>query len=345
MPVCVVHTGLLMPWNEPYTPGQGDTAPDPVSTQTPVSSTVSIVIPVFNEADNVERLHREICETLSRISPTCEIIFVNDGSTDNTLRALQALRPVTIINFRRNFGQTAAIDAGIKHASGDIIVTLDGDGQNDPADIPLLLEKIREGYDVVSGWRWQRKDTFGKRFVSRGARALRSLFIRDHVQDSGCTLKAYRRECFEHVDLYGEMHRFIPAILAWRGFRIGEVRVNHRPRNAGATKYNWKRIPKGLLDMVSVWFWRKYSNRPLHLFGGLGLLSGLLGFFLLAALLILRAFGTIHLEGRIWPLIAVFLILMGLQLFVSGILADMVVRSYYKTTRQWPYQIKEIVKH
>ena len=228
---------------------------------------ISAVVPVYNEEKNVARLHQELKEALAEIGGFFEIIFVNDGSTDNTLEELKKLKPVKIINFRKNFGQTAAMDAGIKEARGEIVITMDGDGQNDPRDIPLLLEKINEGYDVVSGWRWQRKDKPMKRFLSRGANFLRKFLVSDNIHDSGCSLKAYRKECFDKVDLYGEMHRFIPAILRWRGFKIGEVKVSHRPRSAGETKYDWKRIPKGFLDMTSVWFWRKYSDRPLHLFG------------------------------------------------------------------------------
>jgi len=217
---------------------------------------------------------------------------------------------------------------------------LDGDGQNDPRDIPLLLEELNKGYDVVSGWRWQRKDPFSKRLISRGAEFLRRFFVNDQIHDSGCTLKVYRRECFDGVDLFGEMHRFIPAILRWRGFKVGEIKVNHRPRIKGKTKYNWKRVIKGFLDMWSIWFWRKYSSRPLHLFGGLGMLVGGLGTLLLVALAALRLLGIISLVGRVWPLIGVFMVLAGLQLFIAGLMADIAVKTYYSGKRK-AYVIRE----
>jgi glycosyltransferase involved in cell wall biosynthesis len=303
---------------------------------------ISVVIPVYNEAENVVALHQSLREVLKNLGISFEIIFIDDGSTDNTLVELKKLKSIKIIIFRKNFGQTAALDAGIKQTKGKIIVTMDGDGQNDPKDIPLLLAKINEGYDVVSGWRWQRKDPLTKKFASRGANFLRKFFANDGIHDSGCTLKVYRRECFDKVDLYGEMHRFIPAILKWRGFKISEVKVSHFPRKSGETKYNWKRIPKGFLDMFSVWFWRKYANRPLHLFGGVGLALIMTGSITLAILLGLRLFGLISLYGRIWPLISVFLILTGVQFFVFGILADISIKNNYKVTEQEPYQIKEI---
>jgi glycosyltransferase involved in cell wall biosynthesis len=304
---------------------------------------LSVVIPVYNEAENVAELYKSLQETLKNLDVSFEVIFVDDGSIDNTPIELKKLKPIKIIIFRKNFGQTAALDAGIKQAKGEIIVTMDGDGQNDPKDIPLLLDKINEGYDVVSGWRWQRKDLLMKKIASRGANFLRKFFTNDGIHDSGCTLKAYRRECFDKVDLYGEMHRFIPAILKWRGFKIGEVKVSHFPRKNGETKYNWKRIPKGFLDMFSVWFWRKYANRPLHLFGGVGLILTITGSVVLATLLVLRLFDLISLYGRIWPLISVFLILTGIQFFVFGILADISIKNNYKVTKQEPYQIKEII--
>lgn len=307
-------------------------------------SSISVIVPVYNEAENISPIFKGIKEILSPIGGFLEIIFVNDGSTDNTLEELKKLKPVKIINFRKNFGQTAALDAGIKAAEGEIIITMDGDGQNDPSDIPLLLEKMNEGYDVVCGWRWQRKDKFMKRFLSRSANLLRKILINDNIKDSGCTLRAYHRYCFNDIDLYGEIHRFIPAILHWKGFTISEIKVNHRPRLSGKTKYSWKRLSKGFLDLLGIWFWRRYADRPLHLFGGAGLFFSIFGFLFLGVLLILRLFHFIALSDRIWPLLAVFVILMGVQLFVTGILADIAVKNYFRASRQQPYQIKEIIK-
>ena len=305
----------------------------------------SVVIPIYNEEGAVANLHRDIKNVLDTLQQPYEIIFVDDGSQDRSLARMKDLNPLKIISFRKNFGQTAALDAGIKQAQGEVIITLDGDGQNPPSEIPKLLKKLdRSDYDVISGWRYQRKDSFGKKFASRGANFLRGFLVKDEIQDSGCSLKVYKRECFEDIDLYGEMHRFIPAILKWQGFKIGEVKVEHKERTTGKTKYNWKRTIKGFLDMWSVWFWRKYSARPLHLFGTLGLIMGAIGSILGICLTILRIFGLISLQSSIWPLVAVFLIIVGLQLFVSGILADIAVKTYYKG-RNSNYTIKEIINN
>ena len=240
---------------------------------------ISVVVPVYNEEGNVEELHREIKQVCEENQYEYEIIFINDGSSDQTGKICRTLSPLKYIEFRKNFGQTAAMDAGIKAAKHEYIVTMDGDCQNDPADIPMMIEYLEENnLDVVSGWRKNRKDTFMKRFVSRGANFLRHLLVHDGIHDSGCSLKVYRRECFKGVTLYGEQHRFIPAILKIKGFTVGEVVVHHRARTAGITKYNWSRTIKGFVDMISVWFWNKYAARPMHLMGGLGILSGLIGF-------------------------------------------------------------------
>ncbi|MFH0853296.1 MAG: glycosyltransferase family 2 protein [bacterium] len=303
----------------------------------------SVIIPVYNEQDSVTPLHQEVCDVMNRFNQPYEIIFVDDGSKDNTFENLTKLSPVTIIRFRKNFGQTAAMDAGFKQAHGEIFITMDGDGQNDPADIPKLIDKIKEGFDVVSGWRKNRKDPFSKKLFSRGANFLRSFLVADHIKDSGCTLKVYKRECFDDLDLFGEIHRFIPAMLTWKGFRIGEIEVNHRARTTGITKYNWKRVMKGFVDMVSVWFWRKYSGRPLHLFGGLGIIAGGAGLILGLYLTIARLSGMISLQNSIWPLISVFLILAGIQLFISGLLADIAIKTYFNNHRR-VYEIKDIIE-
>lgn len=303
----------------------------------------SVVVPVYNEESVVKKLHQEIDEVMRGLDAPYEIIFIDDGSRDQTFEILQTLSPIKIIRFRKNFGQTAALDAGIKAAKGEIIITLDGDGQNPPSEIPKLLAKLNEGYDCISGWRWPRRDSLTKKFLSRGANFLRGFLVKDQIHDSGCTLKAYRRECFEDLDLYGEIHRFIPAILKWQGFKIGEVKVAHLSRQGGKSKYGLKRVVKGFLDMWSVWFWRKYAVRPLHLFGGLGILLGGIGGVLLLYLAIGRLLKFFTLTNRIWPLIAVFLILAGLQLLVSGILADILTKTYHGNHRK-AYRIKEVVE-
>jgi glycosyltransferase involved in cell wall biosynthesis len=305
---------------------------------------LSIVVPLYNEEGNVKELHRGIVEACGKLGKTFEIIFINDGSGDKTVENCRGLSPLKIINFRKRFGQTAAFDAGIKEARGEIIITMDGDLQNDPADIKLLLEEMDRGFDVVSGWRWQRKDSFSKKFFSRGANLLRKILINDNIHDSGCSLKAYKKECFNDVDLFGEMHRFIPAILELGGYKVGEVKVSHHPRIHGKTKYNWKRAIKGFVDMVSIWFWRKYANRPLHLFGGAGIVFSLIGFAILIWMAAEKIFFGVSLAEKIWPMMGVFLIMIGIQLFIFGLLADILIKNYYKERKQMNYSIKEIIE-
>lgn len=304
----------------------------------------SVVVPVYNEEDNVQPLFQEIKEVMLKLNEPFEIIFVNDGSSDSTHQKLKTLSPIKIIAFRRNFGQTSALDAGIKHSQGDFIITLDGDGQNPPAEIPKLIEKIKQGYDVVSGWRYNRKDNLSKRIISRGADFLRKLFVKDKIHDSGCTLKIYKKKCFKDIQLMGETHRFIPAMLRWQGFKLGEIKVEHLPRKRGYTKYTWKRVLKGFIDMLSVWFYRKYTGRPLHLFGGLGIIIGGGGFMMGLYLAIARYFFGYSLQDRIWPLVSIFMVLVGIQLFISGLLADISVKNHYQGKKNI-YNIKEIIEN
>jgi len=303
---------------------------------------ISVVVPLYNEEGNVKELHRRILDACHKLGKTFEIIFIDDGSKDETVADCEGLSPLKLIKFRKNFGQTAAFDAGIKQAQGEIVVTMDGDLQNDPADIGLLLEKMNEGFDVVSGWRFERKDTISKKIFSRTANILRKILIQDNIHDSGCSLKAYKRSCFEDVDLFGEMHRFMPALLELQGYKVGEVKVSHHPRIHGVTKYNWKRGMKGFVDMISIWFWRKYSNRPLHLFGGAGIAVSFLGTLILIWMAIEKIFFGASLSEKIWPLIGIFLVLVGVQLFVFGLLADIILKNYYKGQGKMNYNIKEI---
>jgi glycosyltransferase involved in cell wall biosynthesis len=305
---------------------------------------ISIIVPLNNEEDNVKEMHRRTVEACQKLGRSYEIIFINDGSTDNTLENCKGLSPLRIINFRKWFGQTAGFDAGIKNSTGDIIITTDGDLQNDPADIHLLLEEMAKGYDVVAGWRHERKDSFSKKFFSRGANLLRKILIQDKIHDSGCSLKAYKRECFKDIDLFGEMHRLIPAILEMQGYRVGEVKVSHHPRIHGVTFYNWKRGIKGFVDMVSIWFWRKYANRPLHLFGGSGMVLSFAGVLILIWMAIEKIVFHASLSEKIWPLMGIFLILIGIQLFIFGLLADILIKNYYKSQGHMNYSIKEIIE-
>jgi glycosyltransferase involved in cell wall biosynthesis len=304
---------------------------------------LSVIVPIFNEAENIKALHQEIETVLRSLGASHEIIFIDDGSSDNSLAILRALPRVKIISFRKNFGQTAALSAGFNLASGDIIVTLDGDGQNDPADIPALLSRLEQGYDVVCGWRRKRRDNLAKRFASWGARQLRRILVRDFIHDAGCTLRVYKAEAVDVLkNISGETHRFIPSLLAMEGFKIAELPVRHRPRRFGITKYNWRRTIKGFVDMIGIWFWRGYANRPLHLFGGLGLVLIGLGSALGAALFVLYDYS---LQNKIWPLVFVVLILAGVQLFVSGLLADVATKQFYQNNNKKPYSIKDIIEN
>jgi glycosyltransferase involved in cell wall biosynthesis len=306
---------------------------------------LSVVVPLYNEEGNVRELHQKIIEACQSLGKPFEVVFIDDGSTDKTREIAMTLSPLKLIVQRKWFGQTAAMDAGIKNSSGDIIVTMDGDLQNDPADIGKLIDKMSEGYDIISGWRKNRKDPFLKHFNSRLANILRKILIDDGIHDSGCSLKAYKRECFDDLDLFGEMHRFIPAALKIQGFTVAEIPVSHHPRRHGVTKYNWKRGVKGFVDMISIWFWKKYANRPLHLFGASGLGIFALGMVLGTGLGIARVFFDFKLADRIWPLVAVSLVLTGIQLFIFGLLADIVVKNYYKAQGRMNYKIKEIVEN
>ena len=305
---------------------------------------ISYVIPVYNEFESIGKLHEEITFVSEKEGYSYEIIIVDDGSTDGTGEVIKKLVPVVYLKLRRNFGQTAALDCGIKHACGDLIITMDGDGQNDPADVPKLINHM-ESYDldVVSGWRKWRKDSFMKKIASRTANFVRGFIIKDNLHDSGCSMKVYRRDCFNGISLFGEMHRFIPAVLKIKGFHVGELEVNHRPRIAGQTKYGWKRGVKGIIDMVSVWFWHKYAVRPLHLLGGMGVLCFMAG---TAVALVGIGFyiADIALFRFFLPILSAFLLMSGIQLFLFGLIADMMSKSYFETTSDVPYNVREIFR-
>jgi len=300
----------------------------------------SIVIPVYNEEENIANLHQEIKGVCEKEKYNYEVIIIDDGSTDKTSSIAKKLFPSINIQLRRNFGQTAAIDCGIKKSQGEYIIILDGDGQNDPADIPNLINYLEcNDLDVVSGWRRNRKDKLSKIMVSRIAKIMRNIIIRDGLNDSGCSLKIYRSECFEGITLFGEMHRFIPAVLKIKGFRIGELEVNHRPRVYGRTKYGWKRSMKGFIDMISVWFWYKYAVRPLHLLGGYGIFSIVLGIITAGVGLWFYVMG-ITLFRFFLPILSAFLLLSGIQVFLIGLIADMLSKNYFETSKNTPYSIR-----
>ncbi len=290
---------------------------------------ISFVVPIFNEEGNVAKLHEEILKVARGLKQTFEIIFVDDGSRDRTPQILKTLKPLRVLTLRQNAGQTAALDAGFKAARGELIVSLDGDLQNDPANVPAMLEHLSKNQlDVVCGWRQKRQDSAEKKFISGGAKFLRELLIKDHVHDAGCTLRVYRKACFEGMSLRGELHRFIPALLVWRGFRIGELAVNHRPRTAGQSKYTLTRTIKGLMDMLTLWFFHKFASRPLHMLGAMGIMSALVGMAIGSWMFVERVFFADSISNRIWPLVAVFLVLFGVQIFVSGLIMDLIIRTY-----------------
>lgn len=307
---------------------------------------VSIVVPVFNEEGNVKLLHEEIKKICEDNKFIYEIIFVNDGSTDKTDEICRTLFPLKYIQMRRNFGQTAAIDAGIKRAQYDYIITMDGDRQNQPEDIPNMLNYMDENnLDVVSGWRKNRKDTFMKKLVSRVANLLRGLLVKDHIHDSGCSLKVYRKECFIGMNLYGEQHRFIPALLKIKGFSVGEIVVSHRPRVSGKTKYNWHRTIKGFVDMISVWFWNKYATRPLHMLGGFGIGCLLVGGSCGVWSVYLFFTGAKMSNNIMPPLLTVFFIVLGIIMFILGLMSEIMIKTYYGVHVDVPYSVKEVLNN
>jgi len=308
----------------------------------------SLVIPVFNEAANLSQLYAELIASCTKSKRTFEIVFVDDGSWDESfilLKKMQKKDPrIKILKLRRNFGQTAALSAGFDYAKGEIIITLDADLQNDPEDIHLLIQKIEEGYDIVSGWRQKRKDKFlTRRLPSAMANRLISWITRVKLHDYGCTLKAFRRDVIKNIRLYGEMHRFIPAIASQMGVSISEVKVNHRPRVHGKSKYSVFRFVKVILDLLTVKFLLSYSTRPLQIFGLIGLISGLAGLIMGFYLSYQRLIVQVSLADRPLLLLAVLLIIIGIQFITIGLLAEIMSRAYHESSEKSIYFIREII--
>jgi len=304
----------------------------------------SIVVPLLNEEWNIKPLYSNLKEVLDSIGKSYEIIFVDDGSTDKTPDLLKELHKkddtVKIIRFRKNFGQSAAIAAGFEYAKGKIIITMDGDMQNDPTDIPSLLAKINEGYDVISGWRRNRKDPLSKKIPSRISNWFARYLTNVHIHDFGCTLKVYKKEAIEDIELYGEMHRYIPALLAWKGYKVGEIEVSHHPRRHGKPKYGMSRLVKGFMDLITVKFLLSYSTKPLHIFGTVGAFSILLGLFSGAYLSFIRLAYKVPIADRPLLLLSVLLIFVGAQFISMGLLGEIMIRIYYQNQNKSVYSIE-----
>jgi glycosyltransferase involved in cell wall biosynthesis len=309
---------------------------------------ISVVIPVYNEADNLLALCEELRVVLSRIAGSAEVIVVDDGSTDATAAVLERVckqdPSLTVIRLSRNFGQTAALAAGIAHARGEVIVTLDGDCQSDPADIPRLLAKLQEGYDLVNGWRVDRHDTFvTRRLPSTLANRLISFATRLRLHDYGCPVKAFRGSLARSLRLYGEMHRFIPALASDLGASIVEMPVNHRPRVRGASKYGLSRTPRVLLDLVTVKFMTSYLTRPIHVFGLPGIVAALAGTLLTLYLGVERLVRGVALADRPILLLAMLLCLVGVQFIALGLLGEMLARLYHESQDKPVYVVREVL--
>lgn len=307
---------------------------------------ISVVVPLYNERDNLADLHRQLCDALSPLGRGYELVLVDDGSSDGTREALVALETadphVRAVLLRRNFGQTAAFAAGFDASRGDVVVTSDGDLQNDPADIPALVARLeRDDLDMVCGWRRTRRDPLSKRVPSFFANRLISWSTGVALHDYGCSLKAMRGEVARGIRLYGEMHRFIPAVASWMGVSLAEVPVNHRPRTRGRSKYGIGRTVRVLLDLFTVKFLHSYGTRPAHLFGFLGLASGAIGFALLAYLSVLKLFFDEAIGGRPLLLLGALLFLTGVVLVSVGLMGELLVRTWHESQGKPIYVVQE----
>jgi glycosyltransferase involved in cell wall biosynthesis len=310
---------------------------------------LSIVVPVFNEEENVEPVIREIHSVVSSLEKSYEIIVVDDGSRDQTFTLLSRLHQsqptLHIIRLKRNFGQTAALAAGLAYAQGEIVVLMDGDGQNDPADIPALLAKIEQGNDLVVGWRFERRDPWlNRRLPSMIANRLISWTTKVKLHDYGCTLKAMRKDIAKGLRLYGEMHRFIPAIAYERGAQVAELKVNHRARLHGGSNYGLTRTLRVVLDLLTVKFLSSYSTRPAHVFGPIGVISGLIGFALALYLSVQKLIYHLEIGNRPLLLLSILLIFIGFQFVTMGLLGEMLARIYHESQDRTFYVIGEILQ-
>lgn len=311
---------------------------------------ISIVLPIYNEEENIELLYRELRAVFEQEKLDYEIVAVDDGSRDSSFEKLKRIAGkdprVKVLRFRYNVGQTAAMSAGMQAATGDIVIPMDADLQNDPADIPAFLATLEEGYDVVCGWRKDRQDAFIIRKVpSLAANWLIRRVTGVHVHDYGCTMKAFRRGVIAGVNLYGEMHRFIPTYTAWNGGKTTEIVVNHRPRTFGKSKYGLSRVYKVLLDLIVVKFLQKYMNKPMHFFGGIGFISLFFGGVAGTASVVLKIMDLRDFVETPLPIFSALLIIVGVQLAAMGILAEILMRIYYEAQGKTPHDILEGINH
>jgi glycosyltransferase involved in cell wall biosynthesis len=309
---------------------------------------LSVTIPVHDEQDSIEPLYEELLQVLEGQPLRFEVIFVNDGSRDGSVGILDSLAErdprVTVVHLMRNYGQTTAMMAGFDQARGEIVIVMDGDGQNDPADIPRLLEKMREGYTVVSGWRRARKDALITKVIpSQVANRIISLVTGVRLHDHGCSLKAYHRTVIRDLKLYGEMHRFIPVFSEWNGARVGEITVNHRPRRTGVSKYGISRVLPVLLDLFLVRFMQRHMQHPIHFFGRFGVINLMLAALSFALMVYYKFWGGKTFIETPLPTLTVLFILIGSMAFLLGIVAELVIRTYYESQQKKPYRIERIV--
>jgi len=309
---------------------------------------LSVVVPLLNEEKNIPILYDELSQTLRKSELEYELLFIDDGSSDSSLKILEELQQkdsrICVITLRKNFGQTAAMSAGFDMANGDVIIAMDADLQNDPADIPLLLEKINGGADMVTGWRYNRQDPFlSRKLPSKIANKIISFSTGVHLHDYGCTLKAFRHDVIKTIKLYGEMHRFIPAIASAMGVTVEEVKVNHRARRFGTSKYGISRTLRVILDLITVKFLLNYATRPIHVFGTIGFVSGSVGALLAIILTIQRQFYGVPLSDRPLLLLAVLLIFVGVQFVTIGLVAEMLARTYHESQNKPTYYVRKIL--
>ena len=311
-----------------------------------LNNLISIVVPVYNESDSIRLLINEIINVMKSHQLLFELIIVNDGSVDSTSNVLENLsleiKQLTVINLRKNYGQTAALAAGFDHSNGDIIVTLDGDLQNDPNDIPKLITNINEGYDLICGWRFQRKDKLlNRRIPSQIANRLIGNVTGIHLHDYGCSLKAFKHEIIKDIKLYGELHRFLPVLANIEGAKIKEIKVNHRSRKYGQSKYGIDRTFRVLMDLLTVWFMNKFLTRPMYVFGFIGIISIISSFIMSSYLIVLKFLGE-SIGNRPLLIFALILGIAGVQLFSFGLLGELLMRTYHESQNRPIYRVREI---